>query len=109
MAVTSIRLQSEIEPRLEALAKELNRSKNWLINQAIRDFLEKNQQETKRWEDTLVALESVNSGHGVSEERVDAWLQSWGTADEKDKIRGDLMYSRAEGGDIMFNTRELLT
>ena len=63
--------------------KKLSRSKNWLINQAIRDYIEKQQINSKRWEDTLLALESVKNGKGVPEEEVDIWLQSWGTEQEK--------------------------
>ena len=36
MGVTSIRLQAEIENPLEVLAKKLDRSKNYIINQAIK-------------------------------------------------------------------------
>lgn len=35
MGVTSVRLQPEIENPLENLSKKLDRSKNYLINQAI--------------------------------------------------------------------------
>ncbi len=83
MTITSIRLQSDLEPHIEKLAKKLHRSKNWLINQAIREFVEKSQKDAKRWEDTLVALESVKNGKGVPEDEVDIWLQSWGTDNEK--------------------------
>lgn len=83
MTITSIRLQPDLEPSLEELSKKLNRSKNWLINQAIRDFVEKQQIVAKRWEDTLIALESVKNGKGIPEEEVDVWLQSWGADNEK--------------------------
>ncbi len=39
MGVTSVRLQPEIERPLEALSKKLDRSKNYLINQALKEFL----------------------------------------------------------------------
>ncbi len=83
MAITSVRLQSDIEPKLEKLATKLHRSKNWLINQAIREYIEKDQIESKRWEETLLALESVKNGKGIPEEKVDIWLQSWGTKNEE--------------------------
>ncbi|OEU64205.1 MAG: transcriptional regulator [Desulfobacterales bacterium S5133MH16] len=83
MAITSIRLQSDIEPNLEKLATKLHRSKNWLINQAIREYIEKDQIESKRWEETLLALESVKNGKEIPEEKVDIWLQSWGTKNEE--------------------------
>ncbi len=83
MAIKSIRLQSDLEPHLEELANKFHRSKNWLINQAIREFVEKSQIDAKRWQDTLVALESVKNGEGVPEEEVDLWLQNWITDNEK--------------------------
>ena len=83
MAITSIRLQSDIEPNLEKLASKLHRSKNWLINQAIREYIENEQIESKRWEETLLALESVKNGKGIPEEKVDIWLQSWGTKNKE--------------------------
>ena len=83
MAITSIRLQADIEPNLKKLATKLHRSKNWLINQAIREYIEKDQIESKRWEETLLALESVKNGKGIPEEKVDIWLQSWGTKNEE--------------------------
>ncbi len=82
MATTSVRLQSDLESQLENLAQNFHRSKNWLINQAIREYIEKNQQETNRWEETLIALESVKNGQGIPEEDVDIWLKSWGTDTE---------------------------
>lgn len=82
MAITSVRLQSDLESQLENLAQNFHRSKNWLINQAIREYIEKNQLETKRWEETLAALESVKKGRGIPGEDVDGWLQSWGTDTE---------------------------
>lgn len=83
MAITSVRLQSDVELKLRKLAKKLSRSKNWLINQAIRDYIEKQKIESSRWEDTLLALESVKEGKGISEKEIDVWLKSWGTKSEK--------------------------
>ena len=82
MGVTSIRLQDDLDKSLAELAKKSSRSKNWLINQAIKDYVEKLAQEEERWLDTLQALESVKSGRSVPAEEVEAWLASWGKADE---------------------------
>ena len=59
MGVTSIRLQPEVEEPLKLLSKKLDRSRNYLINQAIKEFIEKQAIEEKRWADTVLALESV--------------------------------------------------
>ena len=82
MSITSVRLQSDLETQLDTLAQDYQRSKNWLINQAIREYIEKNMQETKRWEDTLIALESVKKGQGFKEDDINGWLESWGADTE---------------------------
>lgn len=81
--ITSIRLQAELEDPLTALAERLKRTKNWLINLAIREFLEREHAEEIRWQETLVALQSVRDGRVVAEDEVHAWLESWGTPDER--------------------------
>ena len=82
MGVTSVRLRSEIETPLEKLAIKLDRSKNYLINQAIAEFIERNNLEEQRWNETLEAIDSVKSGHLIDEEQVNNWLDSWGTGNE---------------------------
>ena len=83
MSITSIRLNEDIEKPLENLALKLDRSKNYIINQAIREFIAKQSMEESRWADTLVALESVKNGTLIDEKDVNAWLNSWGTGKEK--------------------------
>jgi predicted transcriptional regulator len=82
MSVTTVRLQPEMEAGLEAVAEQLQRTKSWVINQAIREYLERQQLEHTRWQETLEAMESVAGGKVVSGEAVHAWLRSWGSADE---------------------------
>ena len=83
MAVTSIRLQADIEKHLQDAVKRLRRSKNWLVNQAIREYLEREVLERKRWQETLEALDSANQGRVIDGDTVHQWLQSWGTDDEQ--------------------------
>ena len=82
MGVTSVRLQPEIENPLEKLANKLDRSKNYLINQAIKEFLARKSLEDKKWNETLEALDSVKSNRIVAEQDVNEWLDSWGKDDE---------------------------
>lgn len=78
MSVTSVRLTAEVEAPLERLAHKLDRSKNYLINQAIKEFVVRQAMEDARWADTLEALDSVKDGRIVDEKEVTEWLQSWG-------------------------------
>lgn len=82
MSVTSIRLKSELEQPLEALSKKMDRSKNYLINTAIKEYLEKKQLNEQHWQETLPALESLQSGMSIDEEAVNQWLDSWGMENE---------------------------
>ena len=82
MTVTTVRLQPEVEEGLEKIADKLNRTKSWVINQALREFLERQDLEQQRWNETLEAMESVAQGRVVSGESVHAWLASWGDPDE---------------------------
>lgn len=82
MSVTSLRISQDIEAPLENLARRLDRSKNYLINQAIKEFIARQMMEDSRWDDTMAALESAKSGKLIDESQVTEWLQSWGTDKE---------------------------
>ena len=64
------------------MSKRLDKSKNYLINQAVKEFLVKSTLEEKRWSETLEALDSVRSGRLIDEQKINNWLESWGTANE---------------------------
>jgi predicted transcriptional regulator len=82
MGITSVRLQPEIESPLEDLSKKLDRSKSYLINQAVKEFLARKSLEEQRWVETLEAIDSVKSGKLIEEKEVNDWLESWGTENE---------------------------
>jgi predicted transcriptional regulator len=84
VSITSVRLSDEVDKPLESLAIKLDRSKNYLINQAIKEFLAKNSLEESRWAETLEALKSIESGQSLDESDVNAWLNSWGTGERKE-------------------------
>ncbi len=82
MSVTTVRLQPEIEESLKAIAGKLQRSKSWLINEALKEFIERQTLEQSRWQETLNAMESVAQGKVVSGAATHEWLKSWGSTDE---------------------------
>ena len=83
MAVTSVRLNTDVIAPLEKLSQKLDRSRNYIINQAIREFVARQSMEDSLWNDTLEALESVKSGQSIPEDEVKDWLESWGSENEK--------------------------
>lgn len=83
MSVTTVRLQAEVEQQLETIATRLQRSKGWVINQALAEYIENRQREQERWRQTLEAMESAAKGKVVDADQVHAWLDSWGSKNEK--------------------------
>jgi len=83
MNISRIRITDDIDNPLEALSKKLDRSKNYLIKQAIKEFTARQSLEESRWQDTLDALESIKQDNSISEEDVNAWLNTWGTNEHK--------------------------
>ena len=78
MSITSVRLNEELEKPLEVLTKKLDRTKSYLINQAVKEFIARQSVDDARWQETLGAIESVNRGELIDETEVNAWLNSWG-------------------------------
>ncbi len=84
MSVSSIRLQKDLEQRLNELCEKLERSRNWLVNQAIREFIENQALQEERWAQTLEAMDSVERGEVVPAHEVHEWLKTWGKDHELD-------------------------
>jgi predicted transcriptional regulator len=81
MAQTSIlvQLDSEVEARLAALAEARQQPVSDVAAEVIAKFVDPESWEHKRIREGLAELES---GEGVSNERVMEWLDSWGTENE---------------------------
>ncbi len=82
MAVTSVRLKDEVNEELERVAERLRRSKNWVINEALSEFLEREAVRERRRLETLEGLVDVDAGRLVEGDRVHEWIRSWGTKSE---------------------------
>ena len=82
MNVTSVRLAEEVEEGLAAAAAKTRRSKSWMINEAVREYLNHLDAGEKRWQDTLVALDQVERGELVDGDEMLRWIGSWGTRAE---------------------------
>ena len=64
MPITSIRLQAELEEPLMLMAKKFQRSKNWMINQAIKEFVELNSTKTTSYHSPESIPLSINEEDG---------------------------------------------
>lgn len=69
----TVQVPSELAEKLEALAARLHRSRDWVIEQALVGFIDR---EEERWRLTLEALADVDSGRLVADQAVQAWAES---------------------------------
>ena len=88
MSVTSVRLQADVERDLGRIADRQRRSKSWIINQALREYVQREANEGERWRQTLEALDDVAAGRVIPAATVHGWLQGWGTPGEPKAPKG---------------------
>jgi predicted transcriptional regulator len=86
MNVTSVRLTEEVEEGLAQAAAKTRRSKSWIINEAVRDYLEHLDAGERRWRDTLVALDEVERGELIDDDEALRWIATWRAAGEEGKV-----------------------
>jgi len=75
----SVRLDADLNDRVAAIAAALDRSKSWVIEQAVADFVA-----VQEWQLAAIdeGIKAADAGQAVAHEEVVAWVRSWGKADE---------------------------
>jgi predicted transcriptional regulator len=87
MGMTSVRMPENLMRRLEVRAERLRGSKGWIINDALREYLEREERRAQRLEETREALADLEAGELIEGDKVLTWLDSWGTVDEGEPPR----------------------
>jgi predicted transcriptional regulator len=82
MGMSSVRVPDDMMKRLETTATRLRRSKGWVINDALREYLSREERRAQRLEETRAAMAEVDAGEVIAGDTVLAWMVSWGTPDE---------------------------
>ena len=83
MSVTSVRIQDDLKQPLEELASKLQRSKNWLINEAVKEYISHQESKSTKWKETLEAITSIKNGDVIDGEEVHEWMKSLGSKNEQ--------------------------
>ena len=75
----SVRLDADLNDRVTAIAAALDRSKSWVIEQAVADFVA-----VQEWQLAAIdeGIKAADAGQVVAHEEVVAWVRSWGSPDE---------------------------
>mgnify|MGYP001822237590 FL=1 len=87
MGMTSVRMPDDLLQRLDSTATRLRRSKGWIINDAVREYLEREDLRQRRDEETREALAELEAGQVVDGDEVLAWIDSWGSEHEREPPR----------------------
>ena len=82
MNTTSFRLDDDIEKKLEVTASRLQRTKGWIINDALRQYIMREEQKQRMLEETEDAIADIEANRIVSGEEVMKWLETWGIQNE---------------------------
>ncbi|MDT3380203.1 CopG family ribbon-helix-helix protein [Labrys neptuniae] len=83
-ATTSIKLDSKVKDRLQRLADARHRKPHWLMKEAIHQYVEREEKRQAFYDDARKAWDEYQAtGLHVTGEEVAAWLETWGTDDEK--------------------------
>ena len=78
-ASLSVRLEPELDKELSAVAARLDKPKSWVVQQAVKEFIE-----LQLWQMSAIekGLRDSEAGRVIPHEQVVAWVESWGRADE---------------------------
>ena len=80
---TSIKLDPELKTRLQHLAEMQDRSAHWLMREAIRDYVEREEAKESFKQEALLSWESYQeTGQHLTGQEVRDWLNTWGTNKE---------------------------
>jgi predicted transcriptional regulator len=76
-------MPDELMQKLNEAAEKMRRSKGWIINDAVTEYLAREERDSQMLEETREALADIKAGRVVDGAKVVEWLNSWGTPDEK--------------------------
>jgi len=79
----AVKLDESTYDRLKALGESRQRTPHWLMREAIKQFLEREEEAESRRKDTLERIARFEeTGESIPFETVDAWLATWGSESE---------------------------
>ena len=82
MPMTSVRMPDELCHRLDTLGEQEQRSRGWLIKDAVSEYLERKERNAQMLKETRQSMEDVTEDRLLDGEEVMAWVESWGADNE---------------------------
>lgn len=80
---TSIRIDEALNSRISALAEAKHRTKHWIITEAIKEYIAKEESRTKFVQEAMEAWEDYQkTGLHLTGQELLTWLRKLGTENE---------------------------
>lgn len=80
---TSIKIDDELKGRVQQLATLRHRSPHWIMREAIRQYVEREEAQESFKREALASWTAYQeTGRHLTGQEVRAWLQTWGTDTE---------------------------
>lgn len=81
---TSLKIDDDLKVRVEHLASVRDRSPHWIMREAIRQYVEREEaRESFRREAEASWVAYKETGRHVTRDELFAWLDTWGTDHER--------------------------
>jgi predicted transcriptional regulator len=81
----AIKIDQETKERYNNLARIKDRSAHWMMREAIRQYVDREEKRVSFHQDAMKSWEEYQeTGLFVTGDAVITWLNTWGTDDEKD-------------------------
>jgi predicted transcriptional regulator len=78
MPTLTAHVTDDFVDEIDSIAGELERPRDWVIQDALREYVNRHRLELQRWRETQDAIDAAERGEVVSGEEVFAWLDTWG-------------------------------
>lgn len=81
---TSLKLDAEMKDRVQKLAASRKRTPHWLMKEAVEQYVEREEKREQFARDAEASWQHYKeTGLHLTGEEVIAWLETWGTDDER--------------------------
>ena len=80
----SFRVSETTAAQLEELASAMDRPRSWLLERALEEYLD-----VQKWQIAQIemGMQELREGKSIPHEEVVAWLETWGTDEEREPPR----------------------
>ncbi|MEO6196451.1 MAG: ribbon-helix-helix protein, CopG family [Thermoanaerobaculia bacterium] len=78
MTTLTTHVPDDLVDEIDSIAVELERPRDWVIQDALREYVSRHRLELRRWRETQEAIDAAERGEVVQGEEVFAWLDTWG-------------------------------